>query len=33
VLALTFGVLIVFPVIVGSLWIMMNLNENMIPLA
>ena len=31
VLALAFGVLIVFLVIVGSLWIMANLNENMMP--
>jgi hypothetical protein len=30
-LALAFGVLIVFLVITGSLWIMTNLNENMIP--
>ena len=29
VLALAFGVLIVFLVVVGSLWIMSNLNENM----
>jgi cytochrome o ubiquinol oxidase operon protein cyoD len=32
VLALAFGVLIVFLVIVGSLWIMSNLNHNMIPM-
>jgi cytochrome o ubiquinol oxidase operon protein cyoD len=31
VLALAFGVLIVALVIAGSLWIMMNLNENMMP--
>jgi cytochrome o ubiquinol oxidase subunit IV len=31
VLALAFGVLIVFLVITGSLWIMTNLNENMMP--
>jgi cytochrome o ubiquinol oxidase operon protein cyoD len=31
VLALAFGVLIVFLVIVGSLWIMTNLNDNMMP--
>ena len=29
VLALAFGVLIVFLVVVGSLWIMANLNDNM----
>jgi cytochrome o ubiquinol oxidase subunit IV len=29
VLALAFGVLIVFLVVVGSLWIMTNLNDNM----
>ena len=29
VLALAFGILIVFLVIAGSLWIMNNLNENM----
>jgi cytochrome o ubiquinol oxidase operon protein cyoD len=32
VLALAFGVLIVFLVIGGSLWIMANLNHNMIPM-
>ena len=32
VLALAFGVLIVFLVIVGSLWIMANLNQNMGPM-
>ena len=32
VLALAFGVLIVFLVIAGSLWIMANLNANMMPL-
>jgi cytochrome o ubiquinol oxidase operon protein cyoD len=31
VLALAFGVLIVALVIIGSLWIMTNLNENMMP--
>jgi cytochrome o ubiquinol oxidase operon protein cyoD len=31
VLALAFGVLIVFLVIAGSLWIMANLNDNMMP--
>jgi cytochrome o ubiquinol oxidase operon protein cyoD len=31
VLALAFGILIVFLVIAGSLWIMTNLNENMMP--
>ena len=33
VLALAFGVLIVVLVIAGSLWIMANLNENMMPSA
>src|SRR5580693_2108593 len=33
VLALAFGVLIVFLVIAGSLWIMTNLNGNMMPSA
>jgi cytochrome o ubiquinol oxidase subunit IV len=32
VLALTFGVLIVFLLIVGSLWIMAHLNHNMMPM-
>ena len=32
VLALAFGVLIVFLVVFGSLWIMTNLNHNMIPM-
>ena len=32
VLALAFGVLIVFLLIVGSLWIMSHLNHNMIPM-
>jgi cytochrome o ubiquinol oxidase subunit IV len=32
VLALAFGVLIVFLLMVGSLWIMSNLNHNMIPM-
>jgi cytochrome o ubiquinol oxidase operon protein cyoD len=31
-LALVFGVLIVFLVVFGSLWIMTNLNHNMIPM-
>jgi cytochrome o ubiquinol oxidase operon protein cyoD len=31
VLALAFGLLIVFLVIAGSLWIMANLNGNMMP--
>ena len=31
VLALAFGTLIVFLVVVGSLWIMTNLNDNMMP--
>jgi cytochrome o ubiquinol oxidase operon protein cyoD len=31
VLALAFGILIVTLVVVGSLWIMGNLNENMMP--
>ena len=33
VLALAFGVLIVFLVVAGSLWIMANLNHNMQPMA
>jgi cytochrome o ubiquinol oxidase subunit IV len=32
VLALAFGVLIVFLVIIGSLWIMAHLNHNMMPM-
>lgn len=32
VLALAFGVLIVFLVFAGSLWIMANLNHNMVPM-
>jgi len=32
VMALAFGVLIVFLVIVGSLWIMANMNHNMMPM-
>jgi cytochrome o ubiquinol oxidase operon protein cyoD len=32
VLALAFGVLIVMLVMVGSLWIMANLNHNMMPM-
>jgi cytochrome o ubiquinol oxidase subunit IV len=32
VLALAFGVLIVFLILVGSLWIMYNLNGNMTPM-
>ena len=31
VLALAFGILIVFLVVVGPLWIMTNLNDNMMP--
>jgi cytochrome o ubiquinol oxidase operon protein cyoD len=31
VLALAFGILIVFLVVVGSLWIMANLNDQMMP--
>ena len=31
VLALAFGVLIVFLVVAGSLWIMADLNDNMMP--
>ncbi|MGB6912062.1 MAG: cytochrome C oxidase subunit IV family protein, partial [Pseudolabrys sp.] len=33
VLALAFGLLIVFLVIAGSLWIMNNLNDNMMPMS
>ena len=33
VLALAFGILIVFLVVAGSLWIMANLNHNMQPMA
>ena len=33
VLALAFGILIVFLVIAGSLWIMNNLNDNMMPMS
>lgn len=32
ILALAFGVLIVFLVLAGSLWIMANLNHNMMPM-
>ncbi len=32
VLALAFGILIVFLVVTGSLWIMANLNHNMMPM-
>jgi cytochrome o ubiquinol oxidase operon protein cyoD len=32
VMALTFGVFIVFVLIVGSMWIMTHLNHNMIPM-
>jgi cytochrome o ubiquinol oxidase operon protein cyoD len=32
VMALAFGILIVFLVIAGSLWIMANLNHNMMPM-
>ena len=31
VLALAFGVLVVFLIVVGSIWIMNNLNQNMMP--
>jgi cytochrome o ubiquinol oxidase subunit IV len=31
VLALAFGLLIVFLVVIGSLWIMTNLNDNLMP--
>ena len=33
ILALAFGVLIVFLIMVGSLWIMYNMNQNMAPMA
>jgi cytochrome o ubiquinol oxidase subunit IV len=33
ILALAFGVLIVFLVITGSVWIIANLNDNMIPMS
>ena len=33
ILALAFGVLIVFLVIVGSIWIIANLNANMMPMS
>ena len=33
VLALAFGILIVFLVIAGSLWIMANLSDNMMPMS
>jgi cytochrome o ubiquinol oxidase operon protein cyoD len=32
ILALAFGILIVFLIIAGSLWIMTNLNHNMLPM-
>jgi len=32
VMALTFGIFVVFVLIVGSVWIMTNLNDNMIPM-
>jgi cytochrome o ubiquinol oxidase operon protein cyoD len=32
ILALAFGILIVFLIIAGSLWIMGNLNHNMLPM-
>ena len=32
VMALAFGVFVVFVLIVGSVWIMTNLNDNMIPM-
>jgi cytochrome o ubiquinol oxidase operon protein cyoD len=31
-MALAFGVFVVFVLIVGSVWIMTNLNDNMIPM-
>jgi cytochrome o ubiquinol oxidase subunit IV len=33
VLALAFGIIIVFLIVVGSLWIMSNLNHNMLPMS
>jgi cytochrome o ubiquinol oxidase operon protein cyoD len=33
ILALAFGVLVVFLVITGSIWIMNNLNSNMMPMS
>jgi cytochrome o ubiquinol oxidase subunit IV len=33
ILALAFGILIVFLVIVGSIWIVANLNSNMMPMS
>lgn len=33
IMALAFGIIIVFLVIVGSLWIMAHLNQNMMPMA
>jgi len=32
VLALAFGVLIVFLIVAGSVWIMANLNQNLMPM-
>lgn len=32
VLALTFGVFVVFLIVIGSIWIMANLNQNMMPM-
>jgi cytochrome o ubiquinol oxidase operon protein cyoD len=32
VLALAFGILVVFLIVVGSIWIMNNLNQNMMPM-
>jgi len=32
VLALAFGVMVVFLIVVGSIWIMHNLNQNMMPM-
>jgi cytochrome o ubiquinol oxidase operon protein cyoD len=32
VLALAFGVLVVFLIVAGSIWIMNNLNHNMMPM-
>jgi cytochrome o ubiquinol oxidase subunit IV len=33
ILALAFGIIIVFLIVVGSLWIMSNLNHNMLPMS
>ena len=32
VLALAFGVMVVFLIVIGSIWIMTNLNQNMMPM-